>query len=156
MAAGTAAFAASASAFVTVAAAPPPPFLPHAAITTSNTIVLFMISSLSFTSMNAEGTQLLVQVRSLDAERLRRSRDVPVELREPDAYELALDLLAELAQRFSRVAPEVDRRDRPGVAGLQRAGGPRPAEVRRQRHNTGHLEATAHRPLAHNAKHAHV
>src|SRR3569623_1103245 len=156
MSAGTAAFAASASAFVTVAAAPPPPFLPHAAITTSNTIVLFMISSLSFTSMNAEGTQLLVQVRSLDAERLRRSRDVPVELREPDADELALDLLAELAQRFSRVAPEVDRRDRPGVAGLLRAGGPRPAEVRRQILLADHLVAHDHEPLDDIAQLAHV
>src|SRR5256885_11288665 len=36
--------------------------------------------------------------RSLDAERLRGARDVPLELGEPDADELALDLLAELAQ----------------------------------------------------------
>src|SRR5690606_24454657 len=55
-------------------------------------------------AVDAERAQLLVQVGALDAERLRRTRDVPIELRESDADELALHLFAELAQALARVA----------------------------------------------------
>src|ERR1051326_3429762 len=113
-AAGTAAFAAAGS-IATAGLSPPPAalspsFLPHATNASAATAIhLFMISSGALAAMNAEGAQFLVQVRTLDPERLRSARDVPVELGQPDADELALDLLAELAQALARIAAEVDR-----------------------------------------------
>src|SRR5262245_42806745 len=91
---------------------------------------MVVAAAAALAAVDAERAQLLVQVRPLDAERLRGARDVPVELGEPDADELRLDLLAELAQALAGVAPEIDRGLRPGL--LPRARRARPAEVRRQ------------------------
>src|SRR4051794_11082243 len=58
---------------------------------------LFVLAAgAALAAMDAEGAQLLVQVGALDPERLGGSRDVPLELGEPDADELRLDLLAKL------------------------------------------------------------
>src|SRR5438477_6958252 len=92
--------------------------------------------------MDAERAQLLVQVRTLDPERLRGARDVPLELGEPDANELALDLLAELAQALAGVATEIDRGDRTALvrlAGLTRRTWA--TEIRRQIFLADHLVA---------------
>src|SRR5262245_11884012 len=57
---------------------------------------------------DAERAHLLVEVGALDAEGLSGARDVPVVFRELVADEVALDLLAELAQGPARVAREID------------------------------------------------
>src|SRR5438874_927503 len=93
-------------------------------------ILPLAISRIRLAAVDAERAQLLVQVGALDAERLRGARDVPLVLGELDADELALDLLAELAEGLVRVAAEVDRRLRTGLP-QRRAAGPRPAEVGR-------------------------
>jgi hypothetical protein len=66
-------------------------------------------SSAALATVDAERAQLLVQVRTFDAESLCGTRDVPLELREPDANELRLHLFAELAQALAGVAAEIDR-----------------------------------------------
>src|SRR5688572_12691112 len=116
---------------------------------------LVMISSLALSAVDAEGAQLLVQVRALDAERLGGARDVPVELGEPDADELGLHLLAELAQALAGVATEVDRGLRAG-AGARQAAGARAAEVRRQILLADHLVGHDDEPLDDVAQLAHV
>src|SRR5206468_9683485 len=117
--------------------------LPDAAASTSAIgISLVMVSSGAFAAMDAEGSQLLVQVGAFDAECLRGARDVPVELGEPDADELALDLLAELAQALAGVAAEIDRGDRTALvrlAGLTRRTWA--TEIRRQIFLADHLVA---------------
>src|SRR5687768_16176584 len=94
-------------------------------------LLVIATATAALAAMDAECAQLLVQVRAFDAERLRGARDVPLELGEPDADELRLDLLAELAERLAGVAAEIDRGDGAGLV-ARAAGRARSAEVRRQ------------------------
>src|SRR5262249_48605383 len=104
--------------------------LPASAALPSQAPELFVLAAAGvLAAMDAVRAQLLVQVGVFDAERLRGSRDVPVELGEADPDELALDLLAELAQALAGVAAEIDRRLRARLRA--RAGRARTAEVRR-------------------------